>query len=70
MNKAFTIVIITVAAVGAAAGIFFLKKSADGAKEKSDDILKQFKAIDESLQKSKQLYDSIHSGLKDSLEVK
>ncbi len=70
MNKAFTILIITVVAMGAAAGIFFLKKSADVAKEKSDDILKQFKAVDESLQKSKQLRDSILSGLKDNLQVK
>lgn len=70
MNKAFTILIITVAAIGAAAGVFFLKKSADAAREKSDDILKEFKAIDESLQKSRQVYDSIHTVLKDSLQVK
>lgn len=70
MNKSFIILVVAVIALGAGATVFFMKKTADAARTESDKILNDFKAIDESLQQSQKKYDSVLTGLKDSMQVK
>ncbi|MFM6926467.1 MAG: hypothetical protein ACKOU7_13250 [Ferruginibacter sp.] len=60
--------LITCMAVAAAAFLLlFLKKSADIARNRSDQLLKEFKTIDNSLQPSGTKSDSVNKTVPDSL---
>jgi hypothetical protein len=51
-------------------GVIKMKQEADTAKQQSDSILKEFKTIDENLERSKQAIDSSGKVLRDALEKK
>ena len=64
------IAFIVVAAIGMGAMLIIeMKKSADEAHKRSDEIIRDFKAVDKSLQESKAYIDSLNKSLIDSLRT-
>ena len=66
MSRGF-IAFIIVAGVGLGAMLLFgLKKAADDTKKRSDNILEEFKSVDNSLRESIKMTDTLNQQLKDS----
>ncbi len=53
-----------------AVGLFIMKRQADDARNKSDEIMKQFKTIDNDLQQSRIKIDSMSQSIFDSIDRK
>ncbi len=65
-RRLITFIVITSVA-GIVAWIIFLKLSADVARKQSNNILEQFKTVDQNLQQNKQRLDSLNKAFFDSL---
>ena len=50
--------------------IIYMKQSADNARKRSDDIMKEFKKVDRDLQESNARFDSLNNQLFESLKNK
>ena len=65
------IVFIVVACIGLASlVIIYMKQSADNARKRSDDIMKEFIKVDRDLQESNAKLDSLNNQFFDSLKNK
>lgn len=67
MNKSFIILVVAVIALGAGITLFFMKKTADASREKRNEILNEFKTVDESLKKSALYSDTANLKLPESI---
>ena len=70
MSKGLIVFIIVAVVALAATMIIKMKKSADDAHKQSDEILKEFKTIDNSLKESANRIDSSNQKLQESLPEK
>ncbi|MEI9959117.1 MAG: hypothetical protein WDM90_23025 [Ferruginibacter sp.] len=66
MSKGLILFIVVACVAAITAMVIYMKQSADEARNKSDEIMEQFKAIDRDLQKTAEL-DSLNKMYFDSL---